>query len=175
MWGRPPETCSELRFVVDSMLGSLVRWLRMLGYEAEYNSKADDNNLLRRSLETDSTLLTRDEELYNRARAKRLNTILVLGEDDETRLGQLATSLGLSMELNMAKARCPECGSTLREISLSEASATVPEGSLKAYNKFWKCTNMECSKTYWMGSHLRNIQHSLEEARRMARSGESQC
>lgn len=165
-----------MKFTVDSMLGSLARWLRMLGYETEYNSKANDNYLLRTALESDSTLLTRDEELYNRARAKHLSAVLVLGESNEARLGQLATVLGISVDLDMAKARCPECGSTLHEISPSEAAATVPESSLKIYSKFWKCNNMECSKTYWMGSHLNNIQRTLEEARKMAtRNGETQC
>ena len=169
MRDRTPEKHNELRFVVDSMLGSLARWLRMLGYETEYDSKADDNCLLRRSMESESTLLTRDEELYNRALAKQLSTVFVLGESDEARLGQLATILGLSIDLDMAKARCPECGSTLREISSSEAEATVPETSLKLYNLFWKCSNSKCGKTYWMGSHVNNIQQTLEKARRLAR------
>lgn len=169
MRSRPQEKYNELKFVVDSMLGSLARWLRMLGYEAEYNPKSDDNSLLLRSLETNSTLLTRDEELHKRAGSKHLSTILVLGESDEARLGQLAITLGLSISLNMEKARCPECGSTLSEITPSEASATVPERSLSIYEKFWKCANRECGKTYWMGSHLKNIEHALEAARKMAR------
>jgi uncharacterized protein len=150
------------------MLGSLARWLRMLGFETEYDSKADDNGLLQKSLETNSILLTRDEELYNRALAKRLEAILVRGESDDVRLGQLARSLGLSMDLNMSMARCPECGSTLREITRSEASPTVPESSLKIYDKFWRCSNVECSKTYWQGSHTHNIKRTLEEAQRIA-------
>ncbi|TMI36646.1 hypothetical protein E6H25_02100 [Candidatus Bathyarchaeota archaeon] len=106
-----------MRFVVDGMLGGLARWLRMLGYETEYDSKADDNTLLELSKNQEAILLTRDEELYNRARAKNINSVLVTGDKEEVRLAQLVKTLGISLEINMATTRCPECGSDLREIS----------------------------------------------------------
>ena len=147
------------------MLGSLARWLRMLGYEADYDSKANDNILLQKARLEGAILLTRDEDLYRRACSRGLVSVMVQGEKDDTRLGRLAKALGLSLELDMALARCPECGSTLREISRSEASTSVPDTSLNLYDNFWRCTNMECSKTYWLGSHIKNIRQTLEKAR----------
>src|SRR5437016_8364577 len=67
------------------MLGGLSRWLRMLGYVTEYDSKADDNILLRNSQTPDTVLLTRDEELYNRALAKSIHSVLVLGSTRDLR------------------------------------------------------------------------------------------
>lgn len=154
----------KLRFIVDSMLGSLARWLRMLGYEAYYDSRAQDTLLLQKTKIEGAILLTRDEDLYKRACSRGVGSVLVLGENDEERLGHLAKTLGLSLELNMARARCSECGSTLRKILLSEASTMVPEASLKLYDKFWRCTNVGCGKTYWLGSHVNNIRETLEKA-----------
>ena len=154
-----------LRFVVDGMLGALSRWLRMLGYVTEYDSKADDNILLRNSQTLDTVLLTRDEELYNRALAKNIRSVLVLGDTEEARLGQLARTLGMSLDIDMASTRCPECGGELHEISKQEASNVVPAKSLELYDRFWKCTNAECGKTYWVGSHWKQRRHTLEEAR----------
>ena len=108
-----------MKFIVDSMLGSLARWLRMLGYETDYDSRADDKILLEKTHLENGILLTRDAELYNRARSKGLISVLVQGETDETRLGHLGDTLGLSLELDMAHTRCPECGSALRQISRS--------------------------------------------------------
>ncbi|MCK4438633.1 hypothetical protein KAV47_06135, partial [Candidatus Bathyarchaeota archaeon] len=34
------------RFLVDSMLGSLARWLRIGGYDAEYRRDAEDDSLM---------------------------------------------------------------------------------------------------------------------------------
>jgi uncharacterized protein with PIN domain len=61
------------------MLGGLARWLRMLGYIADYKSNADDNSLLRSSENPETVLLTRDEELYNRAVGKKIRSVLVIG------------------------------------------------------------------------------------------------
>ena len=157
-----------MKFVVDGMLGGLARWLRMLGYIAEYDSKADDNSLLRISESPEIVLLTRDEELYERALSKKIHSVLVLGATEESRLGQLARTLGISLEIDMAQTRCPECGSELHEISKMEASGTVPAKSIELYDRFWKCTNVECGKTYWVGSHWKQIRHTLEEARKLA-------
>src|SRR6266705_2981537 len=150
------------------MLGGLARWLRMLGYETEYDSKADDNTLLEISQMQEACLLTRDEELYNRAKARSINSVLVTGENEEVRLGQLVKTLGISLEINMATTRCPECGSDLQEISRESALNTVPANSLKLYDKFWRCTNIGCGKTYWVGSHWKQIRHTLQEAQKIA-------
>ena len=149
------------------MLGGLARWLRMLGYVTYYDSKADDNSLLRSSQTPDTILLTRDEELYNRALGKSIRSILVLGGTEEARLGQLARTLGISLEIEMMSTRCPECGAELHEISREEVSTAVPVMSLKLYDRFWGCNNADCGKTYWVGSHWKQIRRTLEEARKI--------
>ncbi len=149
------------------MLGGLARWLRMLGYIAEYQSNADDNSLLRSSENPETFLLTRDEELYKRAVGKKIRSVLVIGDTEEARLGQLATTLGISLDIDMATTRCPECGSELYETSKAEAASAVPAKSLELYDRFWRCTNGECEKTYWVGSHWKQIRRTLEEARKI--------
>ena len=152
------------------MLGGLARWLRMLGYVTEYDSKADDNNLLQKSNDPDAILLTRDEELHDRAVARKVHSVLVLGGNEETRLGQLARTLRISLEIDMSVTRCPECGSELHEITREEAVSTVPPKSLELYDRFWRCTRRECGKTYWVGSHWNQIRRALEEARKVMSS-----
>ncbi len=148
------------------MLGGLARWLRMLGYETEYDSKADDKSLLRSSETPGTVLLTRDEELYNRALGKKIRSVLVLGDTEEARLVQLTRTLGISLEIEMSATRCPECGAELREITKEEASSVVPAKSLELYDRFWRCNGAGCKKTYWVGSHWKQIRHTLEEARK---------
>ena len=156
------------------MLGGLARWLRMLGYHVEYDSKSDDNGLLQSSENLETILLTRDEELYNRARSKKIRSVLVLGDTEEARLGQLAGTLGISLEIDMAATRCPECGSELHEISKVEAAGAVPAKSLELYDRFWRCGNDRCGKTYWVGSHWKQIRLTLEEARKLTSSEEKE-
>ena len=150
------------------MLGGLARWLRMLGYETQYEPNVDDDSLLQLSQVNDTVLLTRDEELYKRAKKRSITSVLVLGDAENVRLAQLAKNLGISLEVNMSSTRCPECGSTLSEISKDEAAKSVPVTSLKLYERFWRCTNEGCAKTYWVGSHWKRIHETLEEARRIS-------
>ena len=157
-----------MRFVVDGLLGGLTRWLRMLGYVTDYDSKADDNSLLESSNSKEAILLTRDEELYNRARARNVQAVLVRGERDEIRLAQLAKVLGVSLNIDMGVTRCPECGSSLHEITRQEASSSVPPASLRLYERFWKCDSSLCAKTYWVGSHWKQLRHTLEEAQKLS-------
>jgi len=148
------------------MLGGLARWLRMLGYVTEYDSKADDNSLLRNSETPETILLTRDEELYNRALSKKIRSVLVLGGSEEDRLVQLGRTLDISLEIDMSATRCPECGAKLHEITKEEASSKVPAKSLELYDRFWRCSGAGCGKTYWVGSHWKQIRHTLEEAQK---------
>jgi uncharacterized protein len=162
-----------MRFIVDGMLGGLARWLRMLGYDAEYDSKMDDNTLLNHTQKDGTILLTRDQELHDRARKKSLSSILILGKTEEDDLAQLAKNLGISLEIDMASTKCPKCGSPLREVSKDEASDSVPPASLKLYDRFWKCTGANCGKTYWVGSHWKNIRQTLEKTRKIAEERET--
>lgn len=150
------------------MLGGLARWLRMLGYVAEYDSKADDNSLLGSCELAETILLTRDEELYSRALGRKIPSVLVLGITEEARLAQLAKTLNVSLEIDMAATRCPECGAELHEITKEEASIAVPAKSLELYDRFWRCSDGGCRKTYWVGSHWKQILRTLAEARKIA-------
>ena len=158
-----------MRFLVDGMLGGLARWLRILGYEVRYDAGAKDNDLLTIAGEENMVLLTRDEELCQRAVANKIASALVVGETEEERLAQMANSFGVRLDTNRAETRCPECGASLIEKSKSDIADEVPEESLKTYDQFWKCSNQSCEKVYWVGSHWKHIRQTLEEAAKLAR------
>ena len=157
-----------MRFLVDGMLGGLARWLRILGYDSIYDASAKDNDLLRIAHEENIILLTRDEELYQRAIARKIPSALVIGETEPERLAEIASTFGIHLEVDMAKSKCPECGSDLKETPKSDVADEVPKASLKLYDRFWKCTNQNCGKVYWVGSHWDRIRRILEEARKLA-------
>jgi len=160
-----------LKFVVDGMLGSFTRWLRLLGHEAEYFKGASDDFLLDRAISEKATLLTRDEELFRRARARGLEAFFVEGEDEAERLSRVAGRFGLRLDVDEVLSRCPTCGSSLRRVDVDEVRDMVPRGSLRRYREFWACTG--CGKAYWRGSHWKKINETLERARRLLRAEES--
>jgi uncharacterized protein len=133
----------------------------------------DDNTLLNHAQKDGTILLTRDQELYDRARKRSLSSVLILGKTEGDSLAQLAKSLGISLEIDMAMTRCPKCGSPLREVSKDEASNSVPPASWKLYDRFWKCNSTNCGKVYWVGSHWKNIRQTLEKTRKKVEAPET--
>src|SRR5712691_6658597 len=121
---------ARMRFLVDGMLGGLARWLRILGQEVRYDSNVMDNDLLRIAHEESMILLTRDEELYRRAIARKITSALVLGETEEERLAQMASTFGVVLDADMAETKCPECGSDLKETPKNDLVDEVPLASL---------------------------------------------
>ena len=56
-----------MRFVVDCMLGKLAKWLKILGFDALFFSKIEDEELLALARKEGRTLLTRDTGLIKQA------------------------------------------------------------------------------------------------------------
>ena len=157
------------RFLVDSMLGSLARWLRIGGYDAEYQRDAEDDSLMEEASKTGRILLTRDRVLVLRAKKRGIETILVEGEGEVEQLGALAAALGL--ELDPSNSRCPKCNGSLTRVSRDEVRDRVPEASLEAFDVFWMCGS--CGGVYWRGSHWDQIASTIEEADKLSRGEDS--
>ena len=51
------------RFLADAMLGRLARWLRLLGFDTAYAERLADGELVRRAIEEERWILTRDRSL----------------------------------------------------------------------------------------------------------------
>ena len=68
-----------MKFIADSMLGRLARWLRLIGYDTLYYPHIEDSLILRIAREEDRTLLTRDTRLV---KVRGLKDFLLLKEND---------------------------------------------------------------------------------------------
>jgi hypothetical protein len=146
------------------MLGSLNKWLRICGYETKYVKNAPDEELLTMAGEKDLTLLTKDRNLFRKARRAGVKTFLVKGEGDAESLALLSRGLGVKLDPKMA--RCTVCGGTLSSVKKVEVECEVPETSFDAYERFWKCDG--CGKVYWRGSHWRKIMEKIDMASRLS-------
>ena len=156
-----------MQFVADGMLGSLSRWLRMMGQDVEYSTLLDDDQILALAKVEGRILLTRDLELYKRANAKRIDVVYVEGKNEADRLASLAGRFGLGLEINLRNSRCPKCNSPIQPAPKICVVHRVEKKTFTYYDEFWECP--KCKKVYWQGAHWPKIQATLEDAKKRVR------
>lgn len=141
-----------MKFIADSMLGTLAKWLRFFGYNTLYFKNIDDKEILNIAKKENRIILTRD---------KKLKGIYVKSDNLQQQLKQLIEELNLNFE--NALMRCSVCNSELEEVSKEEVKGKVADGVFLLQEEFWKCPN--CNKFYWKGTHYRNIVERMREFR----------
>lgn len=154
-----------IKFVADGMLGSVTRWLRILGYDVKYSDNYTDNELLEITEKENRILLTKDSELFQRAKKHNLKILFIKGKNILEKIVEVADRYHIRLEIDPSISRCPTCGSQIRQIKKSELYGKIPEGTYKHYSRFWNCVN--CNKVYWRGSHWKKINKCLEKAKKL--------
>jgi uncharacterized protein len=147
-------------FLLDAMLGTLARWMRIGGYDTEYKKNQTDNELIEETLRSGRILLTRDKDLAKKAFKKGLKIIYLKSESDEANLAFLVSELKISFDLS--NSRCPKCNGLLKGVSKEEVKEKVPQRSYNTVEVFWICES--CRSIYWRGSHWSRITETLELA-----------
>ena len=147
-----------MRFVADAMLGTLAKWLRILGYDTLFDTTLNDHELVRLARSEDRVLLTRDRELAQR---RGVQTILVISEKLDDQVHQVLADLDL--ESDQAFSRCPVCNEPLEPLDPQAAQARVPAYVAQTQKTFKICP--ACQRVYWRGTHWQRMDKRLAELR----------
>lgn len=152
-----------LRFLADSMLGKLTRWLRILGHDVTYFRFAEDKDLLKLANSESRVLLTRDQELVKQALNKGVKTFFAKYTDNVETLVDLANWFSFNLEIEWSISRCPKCNTLIGLVSKESVLEKIPKLTALHYSKFWKCIG--CGQVYWHGTHWNMIKKTLEEVK----------
>ncbi len=145
-----------MKFLCDHMLGTLAKWLRLMGYDTLYPEPLPDDEM-RALAETEGrTVLTRDKELAGREGPPSL---YVASDLLEEQLRQVVVAYDLHVENPLS--RCAVCNGLVEEVPKASVEGTVPEGVYARQERFWRCP--DCGRHYWPGSHYENIMATLED------------
>lgn len=140
------------KFVVDTMLGKLARWLRALGCDTLYLRAVEDRRLLHLARAETRILLTRDARLAREAGSLGL---LVSTERLESQMREVIERLDLSPPEHGLLSRCLECNDLLEERRKEAVRGLVPEYVFSTQERFVGCPR--CGRIYWQGSHADRI------------------
>ncbi len=142
-----------MRFLADTMLGKLAKWLRILGYDVLYARDLDDRALLALARAEGRTLLTRDEELARRSRG-----VLISSDDWREQLRELSQLVRL--ERSGLFTRCLECNVPLEPVKREEVVDHVSAYLLASQAEFGRCPR--CRRIYWKGTHFASALAEIE-------------
>jgi len=141
------------KFLVDRMLGQTAKWLRLLGIDAEYAPKGEDEKLLEIAEEEDRIIITRDKEL-----GREENVMLVEKEPPESIIKYVLQEREVEIK---PLSRCSKCNGEVEKIEKKEVEFKVPEKVYELNDEFWHCSR--CDQYYWKGSHWEKIMKKIDE------------
>lgn len=141
------------------MLGSLARWLRILGYDAAYVREREPGELIDRALEEDRVLLTRDRRLA--ARRKIGPHLLIASDDLGEQLRQVLRGGRAHARRDRLFRRCVECNRDLVALDHARAAALVPAYVAATQERFHRCPG--CGRIYWRATHPERAIRRLRE------------
>jgi len=150
-----------IKFIADSMLGRLAKWLRLIGYDTLYFRDIEDSLLLRIAREEHRVLLTRDTRIV---KVKGLGQHLLLSYNDPfEQLEEVVDSFDLMRKgkTPIQHSRCAVCNGTLADITKEHALGHVPEYVFETTSRFRRC--LQCNRLYWKGTHTDRIHKKLSE------------
>lgn len=145
----------QSKYIVDSMFGTVAKKLRILGFDTYYDSNLKDEDVIRIGIEQDRTIITADKELFSKTVNKKIPAILLTSRNDLHNVGSILGHDLKDIRFNQTLARCSVCNGELIERPKETIRSKVKEGVFQNYECFFECKN--CSKVYWMGTHIDEI------------------
>ena len=144
------------RFVADTMLGRLAKWLRALGYDCRYHPSADDHGLVAEARGHQAILLTRDTRF---PKPPDVRIILISHDHVEQQLSQLLREAPLDLAQAQPLTRCTVCNHPLHPAARDEVWNRIPPFVYLTTETYARCSH--CGRVYWEGTHAPRIRRRL--------------
>lgn len=153
-----PKPLRHPKFVVDTNLGRLARYLRLLGLDCLYRNNFQDDELARLSSEQNRVLLTRDRALLQR----KIITHGYFVRETTPRLQVREVLLRFDLRRLLTPfARCTRCNGTIETVEKHVIENRLEPKTRKYFDQFRMCR--DCGQVYWKGSHHVRAQRLVEE------------
>lgn len=141
-----------IRFVLDTHLGKLAKYLRMLGLDALYQNDFDDEQLAFISANQQRILLTRDRDLLKRKVIEHGR--FVRDTESLAQVKDILLYFGLENKIQPFS-RCIACNGLLQTVDKNTIQQQLQGRTSQHYELFKQC--QYCGNIYWQGSHYENM------------------
>ncbi len=147
-----------MRFIVTKELGRLAKWLRILGFDAEYLRVDKVSTAVIIALRDGRIILTRNSRLGRHGGIKILN---IKSDNLKHQIRQIMMELKIKPNIENMFLRCVICNKILKGVDKEQIKDSVPEYVYKTQQDFYQCPM--CQRIYWQGTHWGNVKKTLKE------------
>ncbi|MEQ8675916.1 MAG: Mut7-C RNAse domain-containing protein [Aggregatilineales bacterium] len=155
---RPPYPLIRPRFVLDTHMGRLAGYLRLLGYDTLYRNDYPDDELAQISHDETRILLTRDIGLLKRSMVTYGRW--VRATDPRQKLAEVLRHYNLIGDIRPFTV-CLRCNGRLHPVEKATISDQLEPRTAEFYDEFHQCA--DCAQIYWRGSHYVKLLAFIDE------------
>jgi len=149
-----------VKFAADCMLGTLAKWLILLGHDVAYFPRIEDGELVRIARREGRTILTCDRRLVQRRDAR--DHVLIASQDLAAQIRQVLQERGLRLRKDRLFRRCVKCNRATRRVSRLSVRSEVPPFVYRTRRRFTRCPG--CLRVFWRATHVSRMLQSLRKA-----------
>ena len=140
------------RFILDSHLGKLARYLRLLGFDVLYQREYLDQAIAHDAKRLERIVLTRDVGLLK-------NKIIRHGywmrkTNPKKQIKEVIKRFHLAKQIRPFRV-CLECNGKIKKVAKKKILKRLLPETKKYYRQFFQCNN--CQKIYWQGTHFEKL------------------
>ena len=148
------------KFVLDVHLGTLAKYLRMLGFDALYKNNYKDEEIVKISLKEKRAILTKDRGILKRSEVT--HGYWIRSTITKEQIIEVIKRFDLKSQMRKLS-RCLLCNSLLKKISKERVTDRLPQKVKDSQHEFYHCKN--CDKIFWKGSHYTKMMGIIEKIR----------
>ncbi len=138
-----------MKFIVDSTLGKLAKWLRILGYDTLFTRCNAKDMGQAGALTGDRVLLTRQVKGLPEPYPGEVFVVTRVRLSDQ--IDEVIGTLNLAPSPDRMFTRCVRCNAELLIAERKEVESDIPAFVAESFMYFRKCPN--CGRIYWPGTH----------------------
>ncbi len=148
-----------MKFAADCMLGTLAKWLILLGHDVAYSPRMDDHELVRLARREGRTILTRDRRLVARRDAE--DHILIESQVLREQIRQVFLERRLRIRKDTLFRRCIKCNRRTHRVGKASVRDEVPPYVYRTQRRFTRCPG--CRQVFWKATHVIRMLLDLQE------------
>jgi len=142
------------KVILTGELGRLCKWLRIIGFDAEYYKEENLSSLIIRSLRDKRTVITRRKKVGD------LKVVTVRSDHIQEQIKQVLAAFDYSPEPDKMFLRCVVCNRKLVSADKAEVRGKVPEYVFQTKDVFLRCE--QCGRVFWQGTHWGKVRDFLK-------------